>query len=65
MFRFIDKTWLTFYEFKEQKLEMPSYRYRVILWLIADVSEEILSETPSPPQSSKVLPVSKYLATED
>jgi len=65
MFTFIIKTWLTYYEFKEQKLAMPSYRYRVILWLIADVSEEILSETTSSPQSLKVLPGNKYLNTED
>ena len=51
---------MTYYEFREQNLKMPSYRYREILWLTAAVSEEILSQTTSSPQSLKVLPGSKY-----
>jgi hypothetical protein len=44
---------------------MSSYRYRVILQFIADVSEKILSENTSSPQSLKVLPGRNYLIAED
>jgi len=62
---FHSSTVLTYYEFKEQNLEMPSYRYRVIFWLIANVSEEMLSENTSSPQSLKDLPGRNYLTAED